>query len=125
MEHEPCTLLRHADVFGQLMRRDTFLMRGCEPDSEEPLLEPDLRRGEDRSDRDGELLAARCALIATVFEGVYLLAVLAVWADRVDRAFVVSPSDVFEVLPAGVVIRKLSNEINQGVVSFGRKHDLG
>ena len=122
----PCVLLLYADVLRQLAGRDAFLMRRAKPNGDEPFLKRDLGVFEDRSHGDAELLTARRALVAFArFDPVHFLRRSAMWAHGVDVAFIVSPTDVFKVLPARLIIRKLSNEIDQGVVSFGRKHDLG
>lgn len=65
MEHEPSRLLCDAKSARQFVRRDAVLGVGDEPDSREPLVQPERRILEDRADLDRRLLLARFALPET------------------------------------------------------------
>src|ERR1035438_4309137 len=64
MEHEPCTLLGHADILAQLVTRNSILAVDEQPSRREPLIEADGRILEHGPNFERELLLGMVAIAA-------------------------------------------------------------
>ena len=110
MEHEPCGLLRDANILRQLARADALLVRGHQKDSHEPLAQPDLAILENRAVADRKLLQALEALMRVVLERLGLADYATVRAYGLVR---IGPAKGAEVIDAGILVREGSGHVGE------------
>lgn len=110
MQHEPCGLLRDAQIAGELHASDAFLVAGDQPDRNEPLAQWQFRVSEDRADLYREPLPACLALVCTTVGEVVDFGRAAIWAERAAR-----PADRAEVLDASLLVRERCRKFRESV----------
>jgi hypothetical protein len=122
MQHEPCGLLRDAEIAGQLRASDAFFVAGDQPNRDEPLPQAEFRILENRTNLDRKALSAGFALVSAAIREIVDLRAAAVWAERPVR-----PADRAEMLNARLLVRERCGQLGKGVecLQHARLQPLG
>jgi len=113
VKHEPCRLLRDADFFRQLQRRDAFAGGDEQVHGIEPLVQRNVRPLKDGASSDGEVQFARVAAIETALAR---RDVLRAFAGRAERP--VSPDARFQKEPRRLGIGKHLENLKRAYGAF-------